>query len=200
MVIAGGANPPRRPLLPPRWQNAGTGRGRVVDELHRREQYFFDAATLGRLADAVAGFASPCCLCCPMLGRTLAGRGVPVTILDVDERFADAPGFERYDVYRPHWLARRFGLIICDPPFFTVSLSQLFTALRQLSHNDFTQPLLVSYLSRRANAILGTFAPFGLAATGYFPGYLTVRPTEKNRIEFFGNVAGGVRGLGEPGA
>ena len=157
-------------------------------ERHENEQYFFNEKTLAHLTKFVSGFEAPCCLCCPLLGKQLAEQKVAVTILDVDDRFADLSGFRRFDIFRPEWLGDEFDLIICDPPFFNVSLSQLFAAIRLLARHDFSQPLLVSYLQRRASAIVGTFAPFNLRATGYCPSYQTVRDIEKNRIEFFGNL------------
>jgi hypothetical protein len=143
---------------------------------------------MARLADFAAEFPHPCCLCAPRVGEELARRGVTVTILDVDERFAHLPGFRRLDLYRPEWLGEEFGLLLCDPPFFNVSLSQLFHALRLLARHDLRQPLLVSYLTRRAANLLGTFAPFGLEPTGFFPGYQTVQKLARNEVEFFGNL------------
>src|SRR5438128_194534 len=141
-------------------------------ELHENEQYFFDNPTLAHLADFVAGQSSrPCCICAPLLGKELESRGIAVTILDIDERFENLRGLQKYDIYRPSWLEAEFDLIVCDPPFFSVSLAQLFKALRMLSHNNYAQPLLVSYLARRASSILGTFANFQLEPTGYRPGY-----------------------------
>lgn len=160
-----------------------------MDERHENEQYFFDAPTLARLADFLSGWERACCLCAPLLGQHLARRGVAVTILDIDERFAGTPGFRRFDIYRPQRLATRFSLILCDPPFHKVSLSQLFSAVRALSHYDLRQPLLISFLERRSAALLGTFAPFGLRPTGYRPTYLTVQPTQRTAVQFFGNLA-----------
>jgi hypothetical protein len=157
-------------------------------EKHEAEQYFFDAPTLAHLADFVSSFESPCCLCAPLLGKTLAERGLRVRILDVDDRFAGLPGFRRFDIHRPEWLGEAYDIIFCDPPFFNASLSRLFTAIRTLSRNDFSQPLLVSYLTRRAHNLIQTFAPFGLAPTGYHPGYQTVQACERNDIELFGNL------------
>jgi hypothetical protein len=159
-----------------------------VYELHENEQYFFDHSTLNHLADFVGQFSSPCCLCAPRLAQELVDRGVRVRILDIDERFASLPGFRRYDLYRPEWLGEEFDLILCDPPFFKVSLSQLFSAMRILSRHDYRQPLLISYLRRRMDNLLGTFARFSLAPTGYCPHYQTVRTNERNDIEFFGNL------------
>lgn len=157
-------------------------------ERHQNEQYFFDQSTLDQLADFVQCFSHPCCLCVPMLGRTLAERGVQVKVLDIDERFASVPGFEVYDIYRPAWIEEKFDLIICDPPFYNVSLSQLFTTIRKLAHYSYRQSLMVAYLKRRAANVLGTFSPFKLVETGYYPGYLTVQDVERNKIEFFSNL------------
>lgn len=116
-----------------------------MQEEHAREQYFFDAPTLDRLATFVERFERPCLLCAPMLGRTLHDRGRAVATLDVDERFAHLAEFRRWDLYRPTPLPERYDLILCDPPFFNVSLSQLFAALRLLAQFDFRQPLVVSH-------------------------------------------------------
>ena len=158
-------------------------------ELHKNEQYFFDEKTLEHLADFLSQWTAPCCLCAPMLGKRLAEMGVNVTVLDIDERFKEVKGFRRFDIYRPDWIGIEFDVIFCDPPFFNASLSQLFGALRLLSRNDFSQPMLVAYLARRSNAIKGTFSRFELVNSGYFPSYQTVRESEKNRIEIFSNLS-----------
>ncbi len=157
-------------------------------ERHEKEQYFFDEDTLARLTTFLSEWSSPCCICAPLLGKYASEQGVPVTILDIDERFSDLAGFQAYDLYKPHWVDKTFDLILCDPPFFNVSLSQLFAALRLLSHHDFGQQLMVSYLVRRERAITGTFAPFRLQPTGYRPTYQTVKRGPKNEIEFFSNL------------
>jgi hypothetical protein len=157
-------------------------------ELHDREQYFFDRATLDHLTEFLQGFERPCCLCAPLLGKALVERGVGATILDTDDRFADVPGYAHFDLYRPHWLGQDFDVVVCDPPFFNVSLSQLFSAVRIVAGNDFKQSLLVCNLRRRASAVVGTFARFGLQPTGYMPTYQTVTETERNEVEFFSNL------------
>ncbi|MCB0082959.1 MAG: hypothetical protein KDE47_18595 [Caldilineaceae bacterium] len=157
-------------------------------ELHEYEQYFFDPPTLDQLSTFLARWQRPCCICAPLVGKRLAEQGVNVRILDIDERFAKVKGFRRYDLYRPEWLEETYDVLFCDPPFFNVTLAQLFGALRLLSHNDFAQPLLVGYLKRREAAILGTFAKFGLQSTGYQLGYQTVKPIEKNVVELYSNL------------
>ncbi|HEX8237689.1 MAG TPA: hypothetical protein VF600_17150 [Abditibacteriaceae bacterium] len=157
-------------------------------ELHEQEQYFFDVATREHLAEFVRNFPNPCCLCAPLLGQALVERGVSTTILDTDDRFSSVAGFQHYDLYRPAPLQQTFGLIVCDPPFFKVSLSQLFQAVRLLSQFDYTQPLLICYLRRRTSNIMGTFSRFNLVPTGYLPHYQTVQSSERNEIEFFSNL------------
>ena len=98
------------------------------------------------------------------------------------------PGFATFDLNQPHWIDSKFDVIVCDPPFFNVSLHRLFTALRLLSHHDFQQPLLVSYLTRRTKSVLDAFDSFNLRPTDYFPKYATVEENERNRIEFFSNI------------
>ena len=123
-----------------------------------------------------------------MWGRSLAARKRNVTVLDIDDRFADVNGFLNWNIYKPQWINHTFDIIVCDLPFFNVSLSQLFKAIRMLSHNNFNQKLMIAYLSRRSQAIIGSFGLFNLLPTGNYPSYVTVQKTEKNEIEFFGNL------------
>lgn len=160
----------------------------LPDERHEREQYFFDAATVDELCGVVGRFERPCCLCAPSVGAEMHRRGRAVRILDTDRRFAHLPGFLEWDLYRPRHLDEEFDLILCDPPFFNVSLSQLFSALRTLCHYDLGRPILVSYLARRSAAIVSALAPFNLRPTGYHPRYLTVQRCERNDIELFANT------------
>lgn len=159
-----------------------------MDERHENEQYFFASQTLDHLASFAASFARPCCICAPMVGQRLARAGHPVRILDIDDRFADCAGFVHWDLQRPTWLGEDYDLILCDPPFFNVSLSRLFTALRTLAQHRFDQRLLISYPTRRGDNLLSTFHRFGLQPTGYFPTYLTVKNADRNAIEFYGNL------------
>lgn len=158
-----------------------------MEELRANEQYFFTDETVRRLADALERFERPCVLCAPQVGAELEQRGRAVATLDIDERFARLRSFRRWDVCRPSHLDERFDVILCDPPFFNASLSQLFAAVRMLAHFDFARPVMISYLKRREIAILSTFAPFHLQATGICPAYNTVKECERNEIEFYAN-------------
>jgi hypothetical protein len=160
----------------------------LPDERHEREQYFFDPATVDELCGILARFERPCCLCAPSVGAEMHRRGRVVRILDTDRRFAHLPGFLEWDLYRPRRLGETFDLILCDPPFFNVSLSQPFIAPRVLCHYDLARPVLISFLARRSGAIMGALAPFNLRPTGYRPRYLTVQRCERNDIEFLSSI------------
>ncbi|MCB9685584.1 MAG: hypothetical protein H6735_11130 [Alphaproteobacteria bacterium] len=162
-----------------------------MHEDHQREQYFFDPPTVARLADLLEVYDRPCCLCAPTVARALADRGRAVTLLEVDERFASVPGFRRWDLYRPTPLAQTFDAILVDPPFWKVTLSQLFTALRVLARGDLTLPTWVCHLASREADVCGTLAPFGLGPTEIEPGYVSVRPIEANRVRLYSNVTAG---------
>jgi 16S rRNA G966 N2-methylase RsmD len=110
-----------------------------------------------------------------------------VVTLDIDERFSNLPGFRHWSIWRPTPLDESFDLILVDPPFFSVSLSQLFSSVRMLAKFDLTTKIAISYLKRREAAIMGTFTPFGLRPSGYQPGYKTVQNCERNTIEFYTN-------------
>lgn len=165
-------------------------------ERHENEQYFFDKPTLDHLSEMLLPHRAVCVLCAPLLGRAIVERGHPATILDIDERFADVQGYQRYDIFRPHHLDTQFDVVFCDPPFFNASLSQVFRAIRMLAHHDWSQRIGLTYLARRETAVLGTFARFGLKGTEYFPTYQTLQNREKNLIRLYANFdAGGVENV-----
>lgn len=158
-----------------------------IPEIKENEQYFFDAPTVEHLADFAEMYEHPCILCAPTLGRELVRRGKTPAILDIDERFQATPGFRKFDIKRPVYTSEVYDIVIVDPPFFNVSLSQLFHALRVLTHYDFEHPVLVTYLARRAHAFKAAMKPFKFEEVGFAPQYESVVPGPKNDIVFFAN-------------
>ena len=152
------------------------------------EQYFFDTPTLDHLARFAARFPNPCCLCTPSLGEELERRGIRAVTLDIDTRFEHLRGFRHYDVLQPERLDEGFGLIVCDPPFLSISMPRLCEVMRLLSHDDYEQPLLINYLSGRAREITAAFAPFRLEPTGYAPQYARIQNAGRNSMQFYGNL------------
>jgi len=156
-------------------------------EDHSNEQYFFDDATRAWLVNWLQPFDSICLLCAPTLGSALIDAGKAPAILDIDERFAQLPGFIKWDIKRPTHVPQRFDVIFCDPPFFNVSLRVLRSAIEMLAHYDPTQKLALCYLTRRKAAVLKSFRAFGLRETVKRIGYESVVPGAKNEIELLGN-------------
>lgn len=159
----------------------------ALQERHELEQYFFDRRTIADLSSLIRAHTSPLLLCAPTLARALAQEGRHVWALDIDDRFAALPGYTRWNIRRPTPVDFQPTLIFCDPPFFSVSLSDLFRAVRLLANFDFTTPIAISYLTRRARAIESVFSPFHLRATGYRPTYQTVKNIQRNDIQVFAN-------------
>ncbi len=158
-------------------------------ERHEFEQYFFAGPTLDEMCCMLERFERPVVLCAPRLGEAMERRGRVVATLDIDERFAKLRGFVKWNIRRPAPLGFKPDLIVCDPPFFGVALSELFSAIRLLAGFDLATNVAVSYLSRRSAAITGTFAPFGLEATAYRPAYVSVENAGRTAIEVFANFA-----------
>lgn len=155
-----------------------------MHENHDLEQYFFDTPTVAKLADFASQFSNPCLLCMPTVGEELERRGVAATTLDTDERFSHLKGFRKFDLYRPVPTGEKYGIILCDPPFNKVKLSQLFDAVRALS-SGWEQPLGITYMKSREGALLGTFAKFNLQATGYNASYITIKQAEHNVVTLY---------------
>jgi hypothetical protein len=74
---------------------------------------------------------------------------------------------------------------VADPPFFSVSLSELFKAIRYLSQGEESQPILFCHLVRFADDIIERFARYCVEPIAYYPGYQSV---QNNGIQFFGNL------------
>lgn len=156
---------------------------RQPDERRDREQYFFDAPTVRAWASVASRFENPCLLCAPTVGAEVRGS----TVLDVDERFSVLSGFRRFDLASPEHQKQKFGVILCDPPFFAVSLGRLAAAIDLLSGFDRSQPLAVAYLKRRESKVLETFEAYGLRPTGALPGYRSIDAEGRNEIEVYAN-------------
>lgn len=156
-------------------------------ERRDREQYFFDAPTVRAWAAIAAQFPRPCFLCAPTAGAELSGRGLGQSILDIDERFAVYEGFQRYDLSRPDRLPVRPGVILCDPPFFSISLGRLRAAVDLLSDFDPAQPVAITYLKRRQDALLSRFDLYNLRPTGARATYRSIDASGRNEIEVYAN-------------
>lgn len=159
------------------------------EERHDKEQYFFDDETLRFLVSTCLGRGKICCLCCPSLGMALEQAGQDVHTLDIDERFSVLNGFRQFDIESPTWLGVKYGLIVCDPPFFLIAPSLLRKTIDMISLYDHQQLLVISYLRRREETILEAFRSYGLIPSRRVAGYKSVLDKEKGLIEFYDNIS-----------
>jgi 16S rRNA G966 N2-methylase RsmD len=113
-----------------------------LQEDTRHEQFFFDAPTVRRLVGRAASFDHPLLVCMPSLAVHLHAAGRPVTLLDRDRRFRSLPGFERWDLLRPHMVFGEHDAIFVDPPFANITPAQLARAVELLVGGMPRQPAL----------------------------------------------------------
>jgi hypothetical protein len=158
----------------------------LPQEQHRNEQYFFDRDTRDFLVGILCAYDNPCLLGVPTVANEMPG----VRLLDIDDRFADHNGFVKWDMHRPEPRDEDFDVIVVDPPFRTVSYSQLFDALRILTKGNFQTEILLTGLARREHDLLSTFYPFGIKTTGVQARYVSVQNQDSHtRIMFYSNFA-----------
>lgn len=165
-----------------------------MQENHQREQYWFNEPTLKRLGQLVGQYDDAVALCCPMLGQYMVDRKVtPPTVLDIDPRFEGEHWFKTWNIHRPAKLSFKPKLVIVDPPFKTIKLDRLWAALRVIVDDDFTTPVVFSWLKRTENRLLGVFSQYGMQPTGLVPGYVSCNPEAELYANF--NLRGSL-GLG----
>lgn len=161
----------------------------MFEENHKNEQYFFTDNTREKIVEIASKYAKICCISCPSVGEELENRGCDVTILDIDMRFNYLSGFKYWDIKVPTYIESQFDLIIMDPPFFNVSMTEIRKALKMLTHYDVSNTkLMISYLTRREKALISGLKIFKLKPMGFIPEYNTVDVTDpKREIMFYGN-------------
>mmetsp|Transcript_29931 Transcript_29931/g.21691 ORF Transcript_29931/g.21691 Transcript_29931/m.21691 type:complete len:114 (+) Transcript_29931:272-613(+) len=102
------------------------------------EQYFFTkeiiekyiTAFTMRYPDQEELEKKLCLICCPSLAKAFYEQlGYTITILDIDKRFEELPGFKYWDLQNPYEIKNEFEIILFDPPFFYITLEQMSSAI-----------------------------------------------------------------------
>jgi hypothetical protein len=162
-----------------------------MEELHENEQYFFTKEFENWFVGTIVNFFQGkkiCCVCCPMIGARLVEAGMDVKILDIDRRFEKYEQFIYYDIKDPKYLDYEFDLIVCDPPFFNVSFTELLKAIKTLTHFTMYKSIFMTYLYRREIKFLDMFADYDLYRIKDRPQYKTLDVTDpKNDIRLYCN-------------
>lgn len=162
-----------------------------MKELHENEQYFFTEEFEDWYVNTIIESFSDkkiCCVCCPMIGKRLVEAGLDVSILDIDTRFDTFKEFKYYDIKNPKYLDIEFDVIVCDPPFFNVSFTELLHAMKTLAHFDTSKIIFMTYLLRRESKFVNKFSEFGINRIANRPQYKTVDVKDPKRdIRLYSN-------------
>lgn len=154
------------------------------------QDLYFDDTTREALADLLMPFGRACCLCAPTVAQALYKRGRVARVLDIDERFANLPGFRRWDLSRPQKLAEPFDIIAAAPPVSAeggegVDAAGVTRALGVLARPG--DRVLVAMPPRMADQ--EAMASLGLKRTGVAAGYARSDESRAEPAEFYANFA-----------
>ena len=110
-------------------------------ERHDLEQYFFTKNALDNIMNAfLMSVDEPedlekklCLVCAPTLAKAFYEQhGLKITVLDIDTRFDNLPGFRKWDLRYPEEQPEDFEIVFIDPPFFYISLEVMSAAMQVL--------------------------------------------------------------------
>ncbi len=161
-------------------------------ERHDLEQYFWTRRTVSRLLHALQFTDDCCCLVTPSLAQAMHEAGRDEMLLDIDTRFSYLPKFRYWDLRHPEPVdagdGRPFQVVVFDPPFFYIPMSQLYDAVLEVCNGDTTTKIMVGFLQREEPLLLSTFVDFGLRRTGFQLEYATVKPNKWTNYALYSNV------------
>ena len=107
-------------------------------EKRETQQYFYSKNTIDHLMNSIiASVAAPeeleyklCLLCVPSLAKSFYEKyGLSITLLEIDDRFSDLPGYKYFDLNEPMAFENKFEFIVFDPPFFDLPHLQMNKAI-----------------------------------------------------------------------
>ncbi|MFW9995153.1 MAG: hypothetical protein ACFFD4_24160 [Candidatus Odinarchaeota archaeon] len=152
------------------------------------EQYFFAKETVFKFLEAFRYVSDPTCLTTPTLGDAYyryEERAVPV--LDIDKRFDYLPKYYFFDIRFPYNIEEKVELLVVDPPFFLITLDELYECICQLAENNFKVKLVISWLRRFEREFLKKFNEFDLKPTKFQMKYQTLKPNKWRNISLYSN-------------
>ena len=99
------------------------------EERYDVEQYCWTKNTIERLLKSLEFIENCCCLTTPSLGKGFYNVGRTEVVLDIDTRFSYLPKYRYFDIRNPTEQKETFEILIVDPPFFYLSMEQIFNAV-----------------------------------------------------------------------
>ncbi|MFX0094124.1 MAG: hypothetical protein ACFFBD_20470, partial [Candidatus Hodarchaeota archaeon] len=132
--------------------------------------------------------SDPCCLATPTLGDAYwRQKDKAVDVLDIDTRFAYLPKYRYYDIRFPYYYNTEINLLVVDPPYFRVTIDELYGCIIELTQGNFKTKLVIGYLKRFEREFLQKFAPFNLKPTKFPLEYQTLRPNKWRNCRLYSN-------------
>jgi len=166
--------------------------------LERRdlEQYFWTEKTIDGILNGLRLTFDPdanCCLCTPSLAHAWWAEGKEVSLLDIDTRFEYLPKFQYFDLRSPQNAdlqpdQENWRVLVFDPPFFYISIEDLFQAVAYVCQGKFETKLLLGFLKREEKCLLETFKLFKLKRTNFGLEYAHVKPNKWVNYAMYSNV------------
>lgn len=123
------------------------------------EQSRINESTRTHLADLAECFERPCIVEAPYLGQELHRRGVRCAVFTDESEFEQLPGFRRWDIRHPIYVADEFDFVILNPDP-EVRGPELYAALRVLCHFRYETPVVIVVDPGRAARLAAALEPF----------------------------------------
>lgn len=157
-------------------------------ERYDLEQYFWTEDTVNRLLKSLEFMDNCCCLTTPSLGEGFFRIGREEVVLDIDTRFDYLPKFRYFDIRAPVAQEEDFRIIILDPPFFYLSMEQIYNSVLAITKGNFDTKILIGFLKREEKTLLTTFKKFNLRETNFKLEYATTRPNKWKNYALYSNI------------
>jgi len=158
-------------------------------ELREVEQYFFTEEVIKNLIDSLEYEENIVCLGTPAVADGFYKfKQKIVTCLDIDSRFNYLPGFQFFDILNsPDEINFKTDLLIIDPPFFKMSLVELYNCVEKLTGGNKSTKITFAFVHREERALLNIFKSYNLQLTKFQLEYRTVEPNRWNNYALYSN-------------
>jgi hypothetical protein len=159
-------------------------------EKRNLEQFFWTSDTVKKILNACQYITECCCFTTPSLAEGFHNNGEEQVLLDIDERFDYLPRFEKFDIINPHVPkgSGDFNIIVIDPPFFNISVKQLFDATNIITNNNYNTNIVIAFLVRYEFPLLETFKPYGISETSTPLEYAHIKPNKWRNFKLYSNI------------
>jgi 16S rRNA G966 N2-methylase RsmD len=161
-----------------------------IEEDRKLEQFFWTSETVKKLLNACQYISECCCFTTPSLAQGFLNNGIDQKLLDIDTRFSYFPRFEKFDIKNPHEPegSGNFNIIVIDPPFFNVTIKELFDATNIITNNNFNTNIIIAFLVRYEYSLLETFKKYKISETSTPLEYAHIKPNKWKNFKLYSNI------------